>query len=121
MRCSHASAMPVESVVTGEVLAALCPACDAQLPAEFLTCPHENVIDTPSLNHPPGLGICSDCGTSAWYGGQPTALVTLGPEMAPEDLERFRERFLAARHGPHRTVWLPYVATLSAPTAGEIT
>lgn len=29
--CTHASAVPVESVVTGEVLAALCLGCDAQL------------------------------------------------------------------------------------------
>jgi len=35
--CTHAQAVPVESVVTGQVLAALCPVCDAQLPAEALT------------------------------------------------------------------------------------
>lgn len=37
--CTHALAVPVESVVTGQVLAALCPACDAQLPADALTTP----------------------------------------------------------------------------------
>ncbi|MFI7630244.1 hypothetical protein [Microbispora rosea] len=35
--CTHAAAVPVESAVTGQVLAALCPACDAQLPAETIT------------------------------------------------------------------------------------
>lgn len=30
--CSHVAAVPVESVVTGEVLALLCPTCDVQLP-----------------------------------------------------------------------------------------
>lgn len=66
-RCTHTSAVPVESTVTGDVLAALCPDCGVQLPAEFLTCPHENVIDTPALNQRSGLGICNDCGVSACY------------------------------------------------------
>ncbi|MEU4578963.1 hypothetical protein [Nonomuraea sp. NPDC023979] len=80
--------MPVESAVDGEVLAALCPGCDRQLPAEFLTCPHDNVIDTPSLSQPPGLGICNDCGTSAWFGrrtsdaGMVATLVAAGWEPA---------------------------------------
>ncbi|MGR6922597.1 hypothetical protein ACU635_50800 [[Actinomadura] parvosata] len=71
MRCSHAGAVPVESVVTGEVLAALCPDCDVQLPAEFLGCPHDDFIDTPSLSQPPGLGICNDCGASGWLKSAP--------------------------------------------------
>jgi hypothetical protein len=66
--CAHEEAVPVESAVTGEVLAALCPGCDAQLPAEFLTCPHDNVIEITTLGEPPGRGICNDCGTSAWFG-----------------------------------------------------
>lgn len=36
MICAHADAVPVESTVTGEVLAALCPECGRQLPATFL-------------------------------------------------------------------------------------
>ena len=36
--CTHAGAVPVTSTVTGEILAALCPACDQQLPAEFPGC-----------------------------------------------------------------------------------
>lgn len=31
-RCSHPRPVPVESVVTGELLARLCPDCDEQLP-----------------------------------------------------------------------------------------
>jgi hypothetical protein len=31
--CQHSNAVPVESVVTGEVLARLCPDCDQQLSA----------------------------------------------------------------------------------------
>ena len=37
--CTHAGAVPVTSTVTGQVIAALCPACDAQLPADALTTP----------------------------------------------------------------------------------
>ncbi|MEV0619577.1 hypothetical protein AB0I81_40105 [Nonomuraea sp. NPDC050404] len=33
-RCSHPRPVPVESVVTGELLARLCPDCDEQLPAQ---------------------------------------------------------------------------------------
>jgi hypothetical protein len=33
-RCSHPNAVPVE-LLTGEVVAALCPDCDEQLPAGF--------------------------------------------------------------------------------------
>lgn len=118
MRCAHAEAVPVESVVTGEVLAALCPGCDVQLPAEFLTCPHENVIDTPALNQRPGLGICNDCGVSASF-DRPRAVITFGGDVNPEDLEAFRARFLAVQQGPHRMLFVPYVASISAPTFGE--
>ena len=31
--CKHGNIVPVESVVTGELLAQLCLTCDAQLPA----------------------------------------------------------------------------------------
>ncbi|MEV0616151.1 hypothetical protein AB0I81_22750 [Nonomuraea sp. NPDC050404] len=101
MRCSHAGAVLVESVVTGEVLAMLCPECDRQLPPTFANCPHDNVIDTPEFGEPPGLGICNDCGVSAWY---------------PSELDR-RTRVLAARYGVQ---YMPYVASLDAPTRGEL-
>ncbi|MCW2768184.1 MAG: hypothetical protein JWO11_4143 [Nocardioides sp.] len=65
--CDHAGAVPVESVITGETLAALCPGCDVQLPAEFIGCPHANVIDAPTLGEPPGRRSCNDCGTTGWY------------------------------------------------------
>lgn len=35
--CWHADAVPVESSVTGEILAALCPDCGRQLPVAWLT------------------------------------------------------------------------------------
>ncbi|OPG13656.1 hypothetical protein B1L11_06625 [Microbispora sp. GKU 823] len=35
--CTHPAAMPVTSTVTGQTLAALCPACDTQLPTSVLT------------------------------------------------------------------------------------
>lgn len=66
--CAHTEAVPVESSVTGEIHAALCPICGIQLTAEFLGCPHINIIDTPSMDQPPGQAICNDCGTSGWYG-----------------------------------------------------
>lgn len=68
VRCAHRRAVPVESTVTGETVAALCPDCDVQLPPGFLGCPHDNAIDTPTMGHPPGLQICNDCRTSGWYG-----------------------------------------------------
>jgi hypothetical protein len=35
-RCPHYNAVPVESVVTGELLARLCPDCDQQLYADYM-------------------------------------------------------------------------------------
>lgn len=37
--CAHPNAISVESA--GEVVAALCPDCDQQLPAAWLDCNHE--------------------------------------------------------------------------------
>ncbi|MEV0993435.1 hypothetical protein [Nonomuraea sp. NPDC050202] len=90
VRCDHAQAVPVESVVTGEILAALCPGCDQQLPAEFLGCPHDNAIDITNLAELPGQRICNDCGTTGWYGQT------------------------------ERAVFLPLVANPAAPTQAEI-
>ena len=36
-RCSHSNAVPVALVLTGEVVARLCPDCDEQLPADERT------------------------------------------------------------------------------------
>ncbi|MGP4092973.1 hypothetical protein [Nonomuraea sp. KM90] len=119
MRCAHAEAVPVESVVTGEVLAALCPDCDAQLPAEFLACPHEDVIETPCLCHPPGLGICNGCGTSAWF-DRPQMVISFGKDVDAERLAEFEARFRAAQREPYRTLFLPYVASISVPTPIEL-
>lgn len=67
MACDHAGAVPVESIVTGETLAALCPGCDTQLPAELLGCPHRDVINVSALDQPPGLYLCQQCGTTGHY------------------------------------------------------
>jgi hypothetical protein len=40
--CPHDNATSVESVVTGELLAVLCPDCDKQLPAEWWH--HRNAV-----------------------------------------------------------------------------
>ena len=67
--CDHAAAVPVESIVTGEILAALCPACGEQLTAAFLGCAHDNAIDTGGPSDRPGSrNVCNDCGTTGAYG-----------------------------------------------------
>jgi hypothetical protein len=64
-RCAHPQAVPVES--DGKTVAVLCPDCDRQLPAAWLTCPHENTVDAPMFGErPPHLRICSDCGGEYW-------------------------------------------------------
>ncbi len=63
--CAHRDAVPV-TLNTGELVAALCPSCDAQLPARWLGCSHENAIDTPMLGQRPGQFLCNDCGGSGW-------------------------------------------------------
>lgn len=65
--CDHRAAIPVESAVSGEILAALCPACGDQLTAKFIGCPHADAIDIPTLGEPPGRRVCNDCGTTGWY------------------------------------------------------
>lgn len=122
MTCAHEGAVPVESAVTGEVLAALCPGCDAQLPAAFLTCPHDNVIEITTFGEPPGRGICNDCGTSAWFGrigdAKLTAsLVAMGFEPG-STIRAVKERDPLKLE--HRGLFVPTVADLSAPTHGEI-
>ncbi len=67
-RCTHANAIPVESTITGETLAALCPDCDTQLPPGFLDCTHDDIIDITSLGEPPGRQLCQRCGATGWYG-----------------------------------------------------
>lgn len=128
MMCPHADAVPVESTVTGQVLAALCPDCDTQLPAEFLTCPHENVIDITNMGEPPGQGICNDCGTTAWF-ARPSAnrrtdlpqLIAAGwdpdsvRDALADDYEALRHTFEAAQAEPYRIILLP-----SASAATEI-
>ncbi|MEV7805015.1 hypothetical protein AB0O28_18900 [Microbispora sp. NPDC088329] len=86
MTCDHSAAVPVESIVTGEVLAALCPACDTQLPAEFLGCPHENTIEITSLGEVPGTRhVCIDCGTTGRY--RPQLMPTIANTNIPTTVE----------------------------------
>ena len=66
MKCDHRQAVPVDSV-TGELLAALCPDCDTQLPAEFLGCQHTSVFDITSLDQPTAIQLCNDCNTMGCY------------------------------------------------------
>lgn len=62
-RCSHSNAVPVES--GGETVAALCPDCDRQLPAEWLTCSHEETVEVPRLgDRPPYDQLCAGCGVT---------------------------------------------------------
>ncbi|MGS2645851.1 hypothetical protein [Streptosporangium sp. G12] len=69
-RCDHTHAVPVRSVVDDELLAALCPTCDAQLPASWFTCDHasayESSVDISSLGAPPGRRLCNGCGVAYW-------------------------------------------------------
>lgn len=62
--CDHAGALPVSS--GGEVLAALCPDCDRQLPAAFLGCRHSDTIDVSTMSEPPGRQLCMHCGAGFW-------------------------------------------------------
>lgn len=76
-----------------------------QLPAEFPGCPHENAIDIPQLNHPPGEQICNDCGTSGWYGTAPRLIVTM-PEASSEEMESFAERWREQQDTDYRVLYL---------------
>lgn len=66
--CTHLDAVPVESAVDRTVLAWLCPACDAQLPADHPAsqrCEHENTLGVYEFPHGTGRLIgwrCTDCG-----------------------------------------------------------
>ncbi|OPG12527.1 hypothetical protein B1L11_14185 [Microbispora sp. GKU 823] len=91
--CTHATAVPVTSTVTGQVLAALCPACDADLPASVLTssaayaglradtaaihgilsgldtgprrgCPHARTIDVTAMMERHPRRQCTVCGAT---------------------------------------------------------
>ena len=64
--CSHPHAVPV--TLHGQTVAARCPACETNLPAAWLTCPHERTIDTSVLNEIPGRTVCNGCGVTYWDG-----------------------------------------------------
>lgn len=66
--CAHPDAVPIESVITGETVAALCPDCDADLPAAWLTCAHQETIDISGLGERRGRALCNGCGATYWSG-----------------------------------------------------
>ncbi|MDN3356065.1 hypothetical protein [Actinomadura sp. DC4] len=88
-RCAHARAVPVES--GGETVAALCPDCDRQLPAAWLTCPHEDTIEMPEMGAaPPHEQLCNGCGAIFWPEPQPARWVfveSLADPTAPTEAE----------------------------------
>jgi hypothetical protein len=61
--CAHRDAVPVV-LSTGELVAALCPSCDAQLPAKFLSCSHAESIEITSFGESQRSYICNGCGTA---------------------------------------------------------
>lgn len=66
--CSHPDAVPVESAVDGQIVAALCPACDSGLPAAWLTCSHHTTIEISGLGEIRGRQVCNGCGATYWDG-----------------------------------------------------
>ncbi|KAB2347331.1 hypothetical protein [Actinomadura rudentiformis] len=59
-QCAHGSAIPVE--FGGEVVAALCPECDQQLPAEWLTCDHADAVENTMFGDMRRRWLCTGCG-----------------------------------------------------------
>lgn len=66
--CAHTDAVPV-TLTTGETVAALCPSCDRQLPAEAVGCEHEAGIEITALGQRWPSYFCSKC--HAAYGRRP--------------------------------------------------
>jgi hypothetical protein len=75
--CPHTEAVPVDSCVTGETLAWLCPPpCDQRLPVEWgevladrqatkefrAACTHDDVTDVTNLGQLRRHGVCCRCG-----------------------------------------------------------
>lgn len=58
--CAHPDALPVES--GGELVAALCPDCDRQLPAEWIGCEHPETVEITSLGDQYPVHLCQACG-----------------------------------------------------------
>lgn len=62
--CGHPNAVPVESA--GETVAALCPDCDTQLPAKWLTCKHRQSVEITMFGERPSVYLCNGCGGVYW-------------------------------------------------------
>ncbi|MER7131224.1 hypothetical protein [Streptosporangium saharense] len=73
-RCGHPAAIPVEA--DGEVVAGLCPDCDAQLPAGWFSCTHSATRSGPTR--------CLSCGSSWWEAAE-AAQARRDPQSGVED------------------------------------
>lgn len=69
--CAHQNAVPVES--GGELVAALCPDCDTQLPAAWIGCTHPETVEITMLADPCAVHLCQRCGGT--FSGEPLAAV----------------------------------------------
>lgn len=59
--CSHETAVSVDA--GGEIVAALCPACDLRLPAKWLNCDHDITVEIDEHDVDlPYRRICHGCG-----------------------------------------------------------
>lgn len=107
--CAHPDAVPVITL-TGETVAALCPGCDAQLPAEWIGCEHDGV-DVSTFDELPGAQfLCSRCG-GAWREvpnpplravsatGRPAGITKSHRRLTDDEYREIRARWLE-RHGP---------------------
>lgn len=66
--CAHSRAVPV-TTFDGTTVAALCPDCDRQLPAEWLTCDHHwgpDVVEVTALSDPRPVMLCLRCGVDLY-------------------------------------------------------
>ncbi|MGI5286628.1 hypothetical protein ACQEVF_25270 [Nonomuraea polychroma] len=107
-QCDHVTTVPVESAVTGEILAALCLCCDAQLPAEALGCPHHDVIGISTLSQPTDLQLCNQCGTTGWFGTTPPAgLVSFSSDINPDEVRAFAAAWAHTQQTTRTTILGP--------------
>lgn len=58
--CAHSGAVPV-TLTDGELVAALCPSCDAQLPAAWIGCAHQAGVEITMFSDPLPRYLCTHC------------------------------------------------------------
>lgn len=59
--CAHPNAVPVTLLLTEEPVAALCPDCGSQLPAEWIGCEHRTTFEITMLDDAQPRWLCADC------------------------------------------------------------